>query len=140
VGDFWALGSRAWESSMSTRAASGAAARIQSVRRQARGRWRSLFASFGIDEASLSHPNQTCPICGSPGRFSLTDTCAEGTYVCRSCGRGDGLDLIARTTGLGLMRTVRAVEWVMRTGENPIRSGENRGRGRYFGRAISAIG
>ena len=125
---------------MSTRAASGASVRIQSIKRQARGHWRSLFASFGIDETALCLPNQTCPICGSAGRFSLTDACAEGTYVCRSCGRGDGLDLIARTTGLGLMRTVSAIERIIRTGETPPKGGENRGRGRYFGRAISAIG
>ena len=95
---------------MYSRAAVGAFGRIQTVKRLAKGHWRGLFASFGIDAASLSSPNQTCPICGSAGRFSLINTRSDGTYVCRCCGRGDGIDLIARATGLGFTRTVGELE------------------------------
>jgi hypothetical protein len=95
---------------MYSRAAVGTFGRIQTVKRLAKGHWRGLFASFGIDAASLSSPNQTCPICGSAGRFSLINTRSDGTYVCRCCGRGDGIDLIARATGLGFTRTVGELE------------------------------
>ena len=39
---------------------------------------------------------QPCPSCGGHDRYTFDDLEGRGTYVCRGCGSGDGLSLVAK--------------------------------------------
>ena len=63
------------------------------VRTAARGRWRGILHSLGMDERSLSGKHCPCPLCGGKDRFRFDDKDGRGTYYCSGCGAGDGVKL-----------------------------------------------
>src|SRR5262245_8719140 len=65
------------------------------VRDACKGRWREVLIGVGIPRHHL-RKNVSCPMCGGKDRFSFSDKNGEGTWFCRGCGSGGGIDLVFR--------------------------------------------
>ncbi|MEX3815830.1 primase-helicase zinc-binding domain-containing protein [Paraburkholderia sp. BR13439] len=77
--------------------------------------WISTLMSYGISGDSLTGNGAPCPICGGEDRFTYDNRNGRGDWVCRQCndGRpsaGDGLQLIAKVSGIGLYRLMRQLD------------------------------
>ena len=84
--------------------------RFEAAKRGAKGRWRDIFVSAGIEESLLVKPNRPCPLCGGRDRFSFTDKYEVGNYLCRHCGHGDGFELLSRFLGISVFDALETVE------------------------------
>lgn len=84
--------------------------RFEAAKRRAKGRWRDIFVSAGIEESLLVKPNRPCPLCGGRDRFSFTDKYEAGNYLCRHCGHGDGFELLSRFLGISVFDALETVE------------------------------
>jgi putative DNA primase/helicase len=84
--------------------------RIDDVKSKARGRWTGLLRQLGVEEKILNGRNQPCPICGGEDRFQYTDKFADGNYVCRGCGAGDGFKLAQATLNIKFWEVFTQVE------------------------------
>lgn len=65
----------------------------------ARGKWRGVLMTLGVPERSLRDRHGPCPLCGGTDRFRFDDREGRGTYICNSCGAGDGMKLACEYTG-----------------------------------------
>jgi len=86
------------------------AARIETVKQRAHGRWTEILASLGVDESILKRHNMPCPLCGGTDRFQYTDKFGEGNYHCRQCGPGGGFKLLQAALGVDFNTALRDVE------------------------------
>lgn len=66
---------------------------------QARNRWPGILAHFGVDQTHLSGKQSPCPICGGRDRFRFDNLDGRGTWICNSCGAGDGMKLLLLKKG-----------------------------------------
>lgn len=80
------------------------------VRSAAQGRWRSILASLGMDERTLSGKHCACPLCGGKDRFRFDDKDGRGSYFCSGCGAGDGVKLAMGITGQSFRETALQIE------------------------------
>ena len=87
---------------------------IDALQEQARGHWHHILTRLGVDAKFLA-TNKPCPVCGGSDRFSYTDLEGKGTYYCRGCGHGDGLDLLVKLHGWDFKTAAREVEKVLGT-------------------------
>lgn len=69
------------------------------LHRAAAGRWPSILAELGIDDAHLRNRHGPCPACGGKDRFRFDDREGRGTWYCNQCGAGDGLRLLQLANG-----------------------------------------
>lgn len=67
---------------------------------RARGRWAGLLPMLGVDSKFLSPKQGPCPICGGKTRFRFDDKEGRGTWICNSCGAGDGAALAMKVAGI----------------------------------------
>lgn len=77
-----------------------------------RGRWPATLAALGaLPESALrgKHQNKPCPACGGRDRFTFDDRNQRGDWLCRSCGSGDGFDLLRAVHGWNLREAIREV-------------------------------
>lgn len=65
----------------------------------ARGKWPAILQAFGVDPKFLRNKQGPCPCCGGTDRFCFDDKEGYGTFICRQCGAGYGLKLLANITG-----------------------------------------
>jgi len=65
----------------------------------AKGNWRHLLITLGIDARHLVNRHGPCPMCGGADRFRWDDLNGAGGYICSQCGGGDGFDLARKVTG-----------------------------------------
>lgn len=86
------------------------AARVESAKQRAHGRWTNILASLGVDQRILKRRNLPCPFCGGTDRFQYTDKFGEGNYFCRSCGPGGGFKLLQGTLGMDFNTALCEVE------------------------------
>jgi putative DNA primase/helicase len=70
------------------------------LRDLARGHWREILPEFGIGLPFLTGKHGPCPFCGGTDRYRWDDKDGTGSFICASCGAGDGLTLVMRKTGL----------------------------------------
>ncbi len=89
------------------------AQRIERAKRRAHGRWPGILERLGVDAAVLGGRNQPCPACGGKDRFQFTDKYADGNYVCRGCGPGDGFALLILCRDWKFIDALKAVEGVV---------------------------
>ncbi|MBB1363811.1 toprim domain-containing protein [Shewanella sp. SR44-4] len=67
---------------------------IRDVVTLASGQWLNILNNLC---GEIHYKNaQPCPSCGGHDRFTFDDLVGRGTYVCRGCGSGDGLSLVAK--------------------------------------------
>ena len=65
-----------------------------STKDAARGKWKGILATLGINPSHLSGKHGPCPMCGGKDRFRFDNKGGEGTYYCSQCGSGNGFDLL----------------------------------------------
>lgn len=82
----------------------------ESVRDFANGRWGHILKVIGVDETVLDGEHRPCPACGGKDRFRFDNLEGRGTWICNSCGAGDGIQLVMRITGLNFARSAKKVE------------------------------
>jgi putative DNA primase/helicase len=83
--------------------------RIEEAKRRANGSWMSILERLGVDHKVLGKHNQPCPGCGGKDRFQFTDKYADGNYICRGCGPGDGFALLELCLGWKFTDALKAV-------------------------------
>ena len=84
--------------------------RIAEAKRRAHGNWPRILERLGVDPRILAKRNQPCPKCGGRDRFQFTDKFADGNYICRGCGPGDGFELLELTLNWKFIDALNAVE------------------------------
>ena len=84
--------------------------RIAEAKRRAHGGWPRILERLGVDGKVLAKRNQPCPKCGGRDRFQFTDKFADGNYICRGCGPGDGFALLEMCLGWKFIDALQAVE------------------------------
>jgi putative DNA primase/helicase len=92
---------------------------IAPLRERARGRWPGIPTAIGIDPGYLTRKNGPCPICrDGRDRWRFFDTNGDGTWNCRYCGGGLGIDLVMKFTGLAFKEAAQRIEMII--GADPI--------------------
>lgn len=76
-------------------------ARAADIKARARGRWREILLTHGIEDRYLGRRHGPCPLCSTDSgddRFRYTDRYGNGEYICspggNGCGTGDGFKLL----------------------------------------------
>lgn len=88
---------------------------IREVKRCASGTWTTLLPSCGVTTPERGK-HGPCPICGGADRFHFIDDHGGGEWHCRQCdtpNHGDGLDLLARASGVTVTAAAEQVAGVL---------------------------
>ena len=81
----------------------------------ARGRWRDILLSLGVDAMFLQNRHCACPLCGGKDRYRFSDRQGKGDWYCNQCGPGDGMDLLQRLNGWGFGQAANEIDRVIGT-------------------------
>jgi putative DNA primase/helicase len=65
----------------------------------ARGKWRGILLTLGIDEKYLRNKHGPCPLCEGTDRYRWDNKDGVGSYLCSQCGAGTGMQLLQRIKG-----------------------------------------
>lgn len=65
----------------------------------ARGKWRGILLTLGMDKSFLSGRHGPCPLCGGHDRYRWDNKDGSGSYFCSQCGAGAGMDLLMKFKG-----------------------------------------
>lgn len=77
----------------------------------ATGKWRSILTELGMQSKFLTGLHTPCPLCGEEkGQFRFDDKEGRGTYICNSCGAGDGFMLLQRWKSCDFKQAAKDVE------------------------------
>jgi putative DNA primase/helicase len=79
----------------------------------ARGKWRGILLTLGIDEAHLHNRHGPCPLCGGVDRFRWDNKNGNGSYICNACGAGTGMQLLQNFKGWDFKTAAGAVDRVL---------------------------
>lgn len=80
----------------------------------ARGAWRSILISLGMEESFLTGRNGPCPACAGTDRWQWVNDDGQGGGVCRQCGgKADGIHLVAAWRGVSWQEAARLVDGVI---------------------------
>ena len=86
----------------------------ESIHDRARGRWRDILISVGVDSAYLSGKHTKCPICGDPGtNFRWGDKNGSGSFVCSKCTASrfeSGVEFVMRFLRVPFLDAKKAIE------------------------------
>jgi putative DNA primase/helicase len=103
-----------------------------STKERARGRWRKILPTIGIDARFLVGRNCPCPMCGGKDRFRFIDRRGQdgdGMWVCHQCTPRPrpAIDLVIKFTGkqfkeaAGMVDTILGDRGLVRTPSSPPR-------------------
>ena len=81
-----------------------------SVYERARGRWRDVLLALGVPTTILNGKAQPCPWCGGKDRFTFDDKAGNGSFICRHCGAGSGIEFVKRHLGVDFKEAAKRVE------------------------------
>jgi putative DNA primase/helicase len=79
----------------------------------ARGKWKGVLLSLGIDRKHLTGKHGPCPHCGGTDRFRFDNKDGAGTWFCSHCGAGIGIDLLKLVKGWDFGTAAREVDRVL---------------------------
>jgi putative DNA primase/helicase len=90
---------------------------------EAKGRWRDILLSLGVEAKYLQKGHTSCPICnGGKDRYRFTDLNSKGGWICNQCGHGDGMDLLQKMFGWDWKRATSEIDRVIGTARlHPVR-------------------
>ena len=81
------------------------------IKARAQGRWRGILMGLGFDRKLLSGKHGACPICDKGiDRFRWDDREGRGTYICSTCGAGNGVDLVMNWKHVDFVEAKRMIE------------------------------
>lgn len=84
---------------------------MSSLRERAKGRWRAMLPSLGVDGGYLTGRHTACPVCrDGRDRFRFDDRDGVGTWICSFCGAGDGIKLVMLVNGWDFKRAAVEIE------------------------------
>ena len=90
--------------------------RHTSIHDLARGKWRGILLSAGIPDEQLRDRHGPCPLCGEgTDRYRWDNKAGNGTYICNTCGAGNGIDLLMKFKGLDFKAAVEEVQSLLGT-------------------------
>lgn len=79
----------------------------------ARGKWKGILLSLGMDAKHLTGKHGPCPLCGGNDRFRFDNKDGSGSYICGQCGAGSGMDLLKAFKGWEFRDAAQAVDEVL---------------------------
>lgn len=79
----------------------------------ARGKWRGILLTLGIDEKYLRNKHGPCPLCEGTDRYRFDNKDGAGTYLCSQCGAGTGMQLLQRVKGWDFATAAGEVDKVL---------------------------
>jgi putative DNA primase/helicase len=79
----------------------------------ARGKWRGILLSLGVDKKYLTEKHGPCPFCEGTDRYRFDNKDGGGTFICNQCGAGNGFDLLMRMNGWDFATTAAKVDEVV---------------------------
>ena len=59
-------------------------------------RWEDILRAVGLPSSIFTRKSQPCPVCGGKDRFTWDNKGGNGTFICRHCGAGDGIELVKK--------------------------------------------
>lgn len=80
---------------------------------RARGKWRGILLTLGIEAKFLSKKHGPCPFCGGRDRFRWDDKDGKGTFFCSQCGSGDGIEFLKRAKGWDFRTAASEIDGVV---------------------------
>lgn len=85
------------------------------TRDAARGKWRGIFITLGMDEKFLKKEHGPCPCCGGKDRFRFDDLEGNGTFYCTGCEipSGTGFALLKNWKGWPFEKAAREVDAIV---------------------------
>jgi len=81
----------------------------------AKGNWKHLLPTLGVDSRFLTNKHGPCPICEGKDRFRWDNQNDGGGFICSQCGAGDGFDLARRVTGKSFREIADQIASIMGT-------------------------
>jgi putative DNA primase/helicase len=88
---------------------------MEKTKDAARGRWRGIITTLGIDPTFLDGKHHKCPFCGGKDRFRFDDKDGSGSYFCSGCKPGLGMDLVMNARGWDFARAAKEVDELVGT-------------------------
>ena len=89
---------------------------MEKTRDAARGKWRGILTTFGVDESFLKNEHGPCPLCkDGKDRFRFDDLDGDGTYYCSQCGPGSGMKLIMTLKNWPFDRAAKEIDAILGT-------------------------
>lgn len=79
----------------------------------ARGKWRGILLSLGIDDKYLRNKHGPCPLCDGTDRYRWDNKDGCGSYLCSQCGAGTGMQLLQRIKGWDFATAANEVDRVI---------------------------
>ncbi len=78
---------------------------------RARGRWHGILSGLGVDARYLTGKAGPCPICrDGKDRFTFDNKNSDGTFICRHCGAGTGVQFVQRLRGIPFKEASRLID------------------------------
>jgi len=77
------------------------------------GRWAEILPALDLPMSILDGKAQPCPLCGGRDRFTYDDRHGDGDYICRQCGAGKGINLIAKFRGWDFAEACKRVDEII---------------------------
>lgn len=82
-----------------------------STKDRAVGRWKSIFAAFGVLDQFLTGKHGPCPLCQTgKDRWRFDDKGGNGTWICNQCGSGDGIAFVMKLKGVPYPQACRLID------------------------------
>lgn len=88
----------------------------------ARGKWRGILLTLGVNGKYLNGKNGPCPQCEGVDRFRFTDFKGDGSSICNQCGSLTGMQLVQALRGWDFATAAREIENVLgKVSDDPMR-------------------
>lgn len=80
----------------------------------ANSKWRGVLMSLGVPDSYLNGKPGPCPFCGTgTDRFVFDNKQGRGSFICRSCGAGDGMEFAMKFTGQSFAEVAARVDSII---------------------------
>jgi len=94
---------------------------------KARGKWRGILVSLGVDQKYLNGKHGPCPFCEGRDRFRWDNDKGSGSFFCSQCGAGDGFEMVCRLKGWPFKEAAAKVDEIVGgVKAEPVKDRDNR--------------
>ena len=73
-------------------------------------RWEDILRGTGLPQSIFNRKSQPCPMCGGRDRFTWDNKGGNGSYICRKCGAGDGVELVKKFCKVEFKEAAQIIE------------------------------